>query len=136
MTRRKFHWDLCAYGNPEKNAIIKHAHKYGADLKHGDRAYMLLKSDRLGKTTLEPVRFWRRTTTGFYAEVMTSSGDKLTGFFKYFKGFMLYANESDAIMQQLLHTVGRVSRLKAEAESWEKELERLVELAKSRDTKW
>lgn len=136
MTRRKFRWDLCAYGNPEKNAIIKHAHQYGADLKHGDTAYMLFKSDKLGKTTLEPVRFWRRTTTGFYAEVTTSSGHKMTGFFKYFKGFMVYAVENDAILQQLMHAIGRASRLKVEAESWEKEMERLVALVKSRDTKW
>lgn len=136
MARRKFHWDLCAYGNPEKNAVIKHAHKYGADLKHGDLAYMLFKSDRLGKTTLEPVRFWRRTTTGFYAEVSTSCGDRVTGFFNYFKGYMIYAVEQDAILNQLLHTAGRASRLKAEADIWQEELERLIKLAQSRDTAW
>lgn len=136
MARRKFRWDLCAYGDPAKNAIIKHAHQYGADLKHGDTAWMLFKSDKLGKTTCEPVRFWRRTTTGFYAEVTTDSGHKATAFFKYSKGFMVYAVENDAILQQLLHTIGRASRLKVEAESWEEEMERLVALVKSRDTKW
>ena len=81
-------------------------------------------------------RHERMLTGGFYAEITTDSGHKASAFFKYFKGFMLYANENDAIIQQLLHTIGRASRLKVEMESWEEELERLVALTKSRDTKW
>lgn len=136
MARRKFKWDLSLYGSAAKNEIMKHAHLYGADLQHGDKAFMLFKSDKMSRTEISPVTFWRRTNTGFYAEVTTNNGDLVTAYWKYSKGYMIYANESDAMLQHMLHAVSKYAKAQSEADIWKEEMETLVKQINSRETKW
>lgn len=132
--RRKFKWDFHAYGDPVKNAIIRSAHKYGANLKYGDIAYLLFKSEKLNKTTLDRVQFLRRTLTGFYALIDTDYGDKRCVFYSYFKGYMIYENECDAVAHRLVHTAHITAMRKAEAAEWEKELEEVITYARNNDS--
>lgn len=122
MSKRKFQWDFAAYLDPEKNAIQRQAHTVGANLSRLDKAYLVRRVDNLACCKIFPVKFIRRTYTGFY--VLFEEANRVE-FLTYAKGWMVCERKHDAETLLLLHYSTRYVQLKSQADVWEERFKSL-----------
>lgn len=139
MARRKYKWNFAAYGDPKKNAVTREAFNAGAELKHGDKCYMLRRLDDPYRCEVSEGVFYRRTLTGAYV-TFDESNIKYPYFITYHKGWMVFDSERKAQTALAVHSLNLHSSLKVRADAWhesfQKSLARAVDLEKRENNSW